>query len=215
MAVVTVDDRVLARWPAEGELAWRPAPAEGAVPRTVTDREDEAHLIGAPAVLDGECSRGSTARTRRRRATSSARAVELRRAARGDGAAARERTALEVESRLRGGLLDDLFGEAAVPDLVRRRALAFGYDLGVASRVFLRRAQRPDVAGGPTPADPEALHAPVADCAAGGAPRTSSPCAAARSRGRARDRRPSAGEDARRFEDELRASLSRRLPGVR
>ena len=188
MAVVTVDDRVLARWPAEGELAWRPATAEGAVPRTVTERDDEAHLIGAPAVLDGDVLAWITART-------AAPPGDVERAAVEYGALLvavellRERTALEVESRLRGGLLDDLFGDAAVPDLVRRRALAFGYDLDVASRVFCvepasdvaerlrRRTPRRS-----TPRWPAARPA--------GAPRTSSRSAAARSRGRARDTRP-------------------------
>ena len=213
MAVVTVDDRVLARWPAEGELAWRPATVEGAVPRTVTERDDEAHLIGAPAVLDGDVLAWITART-------AAPPGDVERAAVEYGALLvavellRERTALEVESRLRGGLLDDLFGDAAVPDLVRRRALAFGYDLDVASRVFCVEPAS-DVADAAAPADPEAVHAPVAGCAGGW-----SAANIVAVRGRAvvvvvpETPDPSAGEDGRRFEDELRASLARRLPGV-
>jgi ligand-binding sensor protein/sugar diacid utilization regulator/GAF domain-containing protein len=213
MAVVTVDDRVLARWPADGALAWRPDPAQGAVPRTVTEPDGDAHLIAAPAVLDGDVLAWITART-------AAPPGDVERAAVEYGALLvavellRERTALEVESRLRGGLLDDLFDEAAVPDLVRRRALAFGYDLGVPSRVFLVEPA-PDAPGGTTPADPDALHAPVADCAArwsganivavrGGAVAVVVP----------ETRDPPGEDDARRFEDELRASVSRRLPGV-
>jgi ligand-binding sensor protein/sugar diacid utilization regulator/GAF domain-containing protein len=212
MAVVTVDERVLARWPADGALAWRPDPATGAV-RTVTERDGDAHLIAAPAVLDGDVLAWITART-------AAPPGDVERAAVEYGALLvavellRERTALEVESRLRGGLLDDLFGDAAVPDLVRRRALAFGYDLGVASRVFLVEPA-PDAHGAGARADPDALHAPVADCAArfsaanlvavrGGAVVVVVP--------EAPD--AAAGADGVRFEDELRASLARRLRGV-
>jgi sugar diacid utilization regulator len=75
----------------------------------------------------------------------------------------RERTANEVETRLRGGLLEDLFSGDVVEDLVVKRALAFGYDLGRPSRVFLFEAA--PVAPGLTaaPLDPEAFYAPVAD----------------------------------------------------
>jgi sugar diacid utilization regulator/GAF domain-containing protein len=213
MAVVTVDDRVLARWPPEGELGWLPDPAGGALPRTVTERDGDAHLIAAPAVLDGDVLAWITART-------AAPPGDVERAAVEYGALLvavellRERTALEVESRLRGGLLDDLFGAAAVPDLVRRRALAFGYDLGVASRVFLVEAA-PDPVGGAGPADPDAVHAAVADCAT-----RWSPANIVAVRGGAvavvvpeAPDQPAADED-RHFEDELQTALGRRLPAV-
>ena len=131
----------------------------------------------------------------------------------------RERTAIEVENRLRGGLLDELFSGAAVPDLVLKRALAFGYDLTTPSRVFLVEAASEETAtaGGPaTPVDPKSFYPPVADCARrwsttnfvavrGGAvvvvvPETPDP-------GRQRPDEP-------RFEDDLRAALGQRRAAV-
>jgi ligand-binding sensor protein/sugar diacid utilization regulator/GAF domain-containing protein len=215
MVVATVDDRVLARWPADGDLDWRPGAAAGAPPRTVIEHAGETDVIAAPVVLDGDVPAWIIARM-------AVRAGDVEKAAVEYGAVLvavellRERTALEVENRLRGGLLDELFGDAAVPDLVARRALAFGYDLAIASRVFLVEPA-PAASGDEAavaPVDPETFHAPVADCAA----RWSAANLVAVRSGAVVVVVPEApdgpaGGD-RRFEDELRAALRGRLPDL-
>ncbi|MEA2270171.1 MAG: hypothetical protein QOC64_2781, partial [Solirubrobacteraceae bacterium] len=153
MVVVGPQELVLARWPLDGTLEWRPKVAAGRQPRTVVARVDDADLIAAPAVVDGETLAWIIARM-------PAVPGDVERAAVEYGALLvalellRERTAVEVETRLRGGLLEELFGEGAVEHLVVNRALAFGYDLAVPSRVFLVEAA-PAAAGAP-PVDPEA-----------------------------------------------------------
>jgi ligand-binding sensor protein/sugar diacid utilization regulator/transcriptional regulator with GAF, ATPase, and Fis domain len=212
MVVATVDDRVLARWPADGDLEWRPDTSAGSPPRTVISHTGDTDLIAAPVVLDSDVLAWIVARM-------TAPAGDVERAAVEYGAVLvavellRERTALEVENRLRGGLLDELFDESAVPDLVRKRALAFGYELAVPSRVFLVEHVPAPEAGG-RPVDPESFHAPAADCAA----RWSSSNLVAVRGGAVVvvvPERPDPGAGAeRRFEDELRAALRQRLPGL-
>lgn len=214
MVVVTVDDRVLARWPGDGELDWRPGDRAAAPPRTVIENAGETDVVAAPVVLDGDVPAWMVARMR-------APAGDVERAAVEYGALLlavellRERTALEVENRLRGGLLDELFDEAAVPDLVAKRALAFGYDLDVASRVFLVEAA-PEAAGAQAaaPVDPETFRGPVAACAA----RWSAANLVAVRSGAVVVVVPEAPDAPagaeRRFEDDLRAALRARLPGV-
>jgi ligand-binding sensor protein/sugar diacid utilization regulator len=211
MVVVGPQERVLARWPLDGTIEWRPD-LGSAQPRTVVTRADDADLIAAPAVVDGETLAWIIARM-------AAPPGDVERAAVEYGALLvalellRERTAIEVETRLRGGLLEELFGEGAVEHLVVNRALAFGYDLAVPSRVFLVEAA-PAAAGAP-PVDPEAFYAPVADCARrwstknlvalrGGAVVVVVPEA------------PDAVVDGaeQRFEDDLQAILASRLPQV-
>jgi sugar diacid utilization regulator len=165
MAVVTVQDRTMARWPADGTLDWRPDVAAGQPPRTVIERLGDDSVVAAPAVLAGEVLAWLIARM-------PAPVGDVERAAVEYGALLvavellRERTAIEVENRLRGGLLDELFGGGAVPDLVLKRALAFGYDLTTPSRVFLVEAASEETAGAATPVDPKSFYPPVAECAA-------------------------------------------------
>jgi len=150
--------------PLFGRIRARPGRRSPAAGRALTAGRD---LIAAPAVLAGEVLAWMIARMR-------APAGDVERAAVEYGALLvavellRERTAIEVENRLRGGLLDELFSGAAVPDLVLKRALAFGYDLTTPSRVFLVEAASEETAaaGGPaTPVDPKSFYPPVADCA--------------------------------------------------
>ena len=215
MLVVTVDERILARWPADGRLEWAPASDGDDPPRTVIERLEDADVVAAPAVLEGDVLAWIIARMR-------GPAGDVERAAVEYGALLvavellRERTALEVENRLRGGLLDELFDDAAVPDLVRRRALAFGYDLSVPSRVFL--VEPPAAASGAdaaaAPADIEAFRAPVADCAGAW---SAANLVAVRSGAIVvvvpeTPDSPAGGD--RRFEDDLESMLRKRLPGV-
>ena len=212
MVVATVDDRILARWPADGRLEWRPGASAGASPRTVIERSGDADVIAAPVVTEGDVPAWIIAQPR-------GPAGDVERAAVEYGALLvavellRERTALEVENRLRGGLLDELFGDAAVPDLVLKRALAFGYDLAASSRVFLvEPAPGAEASGGPV--DPESFQVPVADCAAQW---STANLVAIRSGAVVVvvPENPDGGSGGeRRFEDELRAMLRRRLPDL-
>jgi sugar diacid utilization regulator len=49
----------------------------------------------------------------------------------------RERTALEVEHRLRGGFLEDLFSGEFVEDLIVKQGAAFGFDLAAPARIYV------------------------------------------------------------------------------
>jgi ligand-binding sensor protein/sugar diacid utilization regulator/GAF domain-containing protein len=208
MLVIAPADRVLARWPPDGALDWRPEDDPGPHPRTVLSSSADGEVIAAPAVVDGDTCAWIIARM-------AAPPGDVERAAVEYGALLvavellRERTAIEVENRLRGGLLEDLFGGAAVEDLAVKRALAFGYDLSVASRVFaIEAAPAPPGAARP-PIDPEAFYAPVVACARrwsaanlvalrGGAVVVIVPDA------------PDGDAGERSFEDELRAALDDR-----
>jgi sugar diacid utilization regulator/GAF domain-containing protein len=215
MVVVTDEHRVLGRWPADGDLEWRPDASAGSPPRTVIEHTRDGDVVAAPVVLDGDVPAWIIARM-------AGSAGDVERAAVEYGAVLvavellRERTALEVENRLRGGLLDELFGDAAVPDLVARRALAFGYDLAMASRVFLVEPApaAPGAEAAAAPVDPESFQGPVAECAA----RWSAANLVAVRSGAVvvvvpdePDRRD---DSDRRFEDDLRATLRRRLPDL-
>jgi ligand-binding sensor protein/sugar diacid utilization regulator len=212
MLVLAPRERVLARWPVDGGLDWRPDDAAPGPPRTVVTRAEGASVVAAPAVVDGETLAWIAARMAEPPGDVERAAVEY-------GALLvalellRERTAIEVETRLRGGLLEDLFGDVLVQDLVVKRALAFGYDLGRPSRVFLVEAVPAGGAGTAAPIDPEAFYGPVAESAR----RWSAQSLVALRAGAVVIVVPDApdGEAAgaeRRFEDELRAAVGARMP---
>jgi sugar diacid utilization regulator len=66
----------------------------------------------------------------------------------------RERTTLEVETRLRGGLLEELFSGVFSEDMTLKQGLALGFDLTVPSRVILAEPASEDA----TRADVEAIY---------------------------------------------------------
>ena len=200
---------VLTRWPAGAAIDWRPASGAGGEPRTVVAELDGASVVAAPTIVDGDTLAWVIARRREPPGDVERAAVEY-------GAMLvalellRERTAIEVETRLRGGLMEELFNDGLVEDVVAGRALAFGYDLTRPSRVFLVEAEG---------LDPETFYAPVASCAQawsarslvalrGGAVVVVAP--------EAPDAPGApAGTDApegRRFEDELRTATRAELP---
>ncbi len=162
MLVLAPQERVLARWPEDSVIDWRPERIPGQGPRTVVRRDGDLHLIAAPAVLDGDTLAWIVARMAAPPGDVERAAVEYA-ALLAALELLRERTANEVETRLRGGLLEDLFSGDVLEDLLVTRALAFGYDLARPSRVFLVEAApvAPGSAGGPM--DPEAFFAPVAE----------------------------------------------------
>jgi ligand-binding sensor protein/sugar diacid utilization regulator len=203
-------DRVLARWPAHAVIDWRPEVVPDGQPRTVACRVGDREMLAAPATVDGHTLAWIIARR-------TAPPGDVERAALEYGALLvalellRERTAIEVETRLRGGLLEELFSENVVADMVAGRALALGYDLGLPSRVFLVEAA-PSDAGDPTPpVDPQSFFVPVADYA-----RTWSPHSLVAARGGALVViAPEAPDgDDRRFEDKLQAVARGALPAA-
>ena len=164
MLVLAPQGRVLARWPVEAIIDWRPEIAPGEQPRTVVTQEEDSNVVAAPAMVDGDALGWVIARMTERPGDVERAAIEY-----GALLAAlellRERTAIEVETRLRGGLLEDLFGDAVVEDLVTQRALAFEYDLRRPSRVFLVEATPAGTEATAPPVSPESFYAPLAQCA--------------------------------------------------
>ena len=203
---------VLARWPANAAVEWRPQAAERRQPRTIASEVDGASVLAAPAVVDGDTLAWIVAR-------SAALPGEVERAAVEYGAVLvavellRERTAIEVETRLRGGLLEELFSDGVVDEVVAQRALAFGHDLARPSRVFLVEATTDGEGGGVVPLDAESVYAAAANCAAAWSTRS-----LVALRGGAvvvvAPETPDAEAEAggRRLEDELRASTDAMLP---
>lgn len=206
--------RALERWPLDSAIEWRPEPAPGDTPRTLARHADGVDLLAAPAVVAGDTVAWIVAGR-------SAPPGDVERAAVEYGALLvalellRERTAIEVETRLRGGLLEELFADAAVDELVTKRALAFGYELTWPSRVFVVEAARAGDAKGPAPVDPEVFYGLVADCA-----RAWSPRSLVALRGGAvvvvAPETPQADRagNRRRLEDELQATARAKLPDI-
>ncbi len=201
LLVLASHGRTLAQWPQRSGIDWRPELAPGQSPRTVVARDGDRHVVAAPAVLDSRVQAWIIARMPSAPGDVERAAVEYA-ALLASLELLRERTALEVEARLRAGLLDELFGGGGPEGLVIERAHAFGYDLTQPSRVFLMEAASPE--GGLTPADPEALHGLTLECAQ----RWSGQNLVALSGGAVVivvPESPSEGEAAgRRFEDDLR-----------
>lgn len=207
LVIVAPGERVLAAWPPDAAVPWDADADADPGARSVHREDGVGHLLGAPAVVDGQILAWVVARL----ATEPG---EIERAAVEYGALLaaldllRERTAIEVETRLRGGLLEDLFKGEFVDELIAERARALGYDLSVPSRVIL--IEPADAAGGRRPVSPETFYAPVADTA-----RQWSAANLVAMRGDAivvvAPEQPETAEG-RRLEEVLRAALKRRLP---
>lgn len=128
-------DNVLARAPEHGEMRWTP-PGGEFEPRTITSHTADGYVAAAPAAVEEEIFAWLVARL-------DVAPGQVERAAIEYGALLiaiellRERTALEVEHRLRGGFLEELFSGEFVEDLLVKQGMAFGFDLRKPSRVFL------------------------------------------------------------------------------
>lgn len=150
---------VLARSPESGELSW--CPPEGQFEgRTLSDDGEAGHILAAPAAVQDEILAWVVGRF-------DALPGQVERAALEYGALLvavellRERTALEVEHRLRGGFLEELFSGEFVDDLIVRQGAAFGLDLAAPTRIFLIES----VDGELSQANAHLLYSLVADCA--------------------------------------------------
>jgi sugar diacid utilization regulator len=73
----------------------------------------------------------------------------------------RERTALEVEQRLRGGFIDELFSGEFVEELIIKQGAAFGLDLTAPTRIFVIEAAEAEL----SPANSHLLYSIATDCA--------------------------------------------------
>jgi sugar diacid utilization regulator/GAF domain-containing protein len=125
---------MLARSPADGKWSWRPegnGPAPGGARRA-----EDGFVASAPAAVQDETLAwvagrfdGSPGQVEQAALEYGALLVALE--------LLRERTAIEVEHRLRGGFLQELFSGEFVDDVVLKQAEAFGIDLTLPSRIFL------------------------------------------------------------------------------
>ncbi len=124
---------VLARAPAGGDWSWSPR-ANGSDGGAA--EHDDVHVGSAPATVQDEVLAWVAARF-------AAAPGQVEQAALEYGALLvalellRQRTALEVEHKLRGGFLEELFSGDFVEDLVIKQAEAFGLDLTSPTRIFL------------------------------------------------------------------------------
>src|SRR3954449_9719782 len=193
----------LAAAPAGDTFQWTPprGPAE-VPPATLVDDADGRPVVAAPASVETEVLAWVAVRFR-----AEAGAVEQAAVEHGAVLAAlellRERTALEVEARLRRGLVEELFSGQYVDELVVRRSLALGFDPRRPARVFVVEAVGDD----PSPRELQGIHAAVRSCAAASGREhlvaLDGPTVVAV----VADEAESAA-----FEDELRAVLGRELP---
>lgn len=152
VAIIDARGGCLARYPADGTLDWLPPQHPGSPSAIV-----EGSVIACPAVVEGEPLAWVVA--------SDGQLSDVGRAALDHGALLtalellRERTALEVEVRLRGGLIEELFSGHFVEEMVIKQALSLGFDVTVPSRVIVVEP----AAGDASRSDIEAIYALVAE----------------------------------------------------
>lgn len=135
IVVVGARSEVLARWPTDIPLTWE-SPQSGEIPTTIISKEGPDTLVACPAVVGAETLAWVVARRQ-------GELTRVGRAALEHGALLtalelmRERTAEEVEVRLRGGLVEELLSGHFVEDMLLKQGLGLGFDLTSPSRVIL------------------------------------------------------------------------------
>lgn len=208
LTMVTADQRILASWPPGTSIDWRPVVEDGGSHAIQEQDDGEAHLLAAPAVVEYEQLGWVIGRLRKDPDDVDRAAVEY-------GALLtalellRERTATEIETRLRGGLLDELFTGEFVDELIGRQALAFGFDLEQPSRVFLSEGVARPLSGVQASVDPERLLTTVMRLA-----REVSAGSLVVLRGTAVVAVVPEGEEELPFEERLHAALAERFPDL-
>jgi len=216
--VVDAHDRVLASSSDDDELGWRPQPTHSGLTGCLVVEEQGWHMAAAPAAIQGEVLAWVVARL-------SAPPGNVERAAIEYCALVtalellRDRTELEVETRLRGGFLEDLFREDHIPELITKQALVFGFDIHRPSRVLVVEGS-PPVAAGQTADRPDVVDAETLYAAVTVTLRRWESEALVAIRGNAvvgvvHDDEPAAdGPDHEALEDRLLNALRTRLPGL-
>jgi sugar diacid utilization regulator len=159
VAVVGPLGNLLARSPEKGELRWNP-PRDASGARTVVEVAGAGHVAAAPAAVQDEILAWVVARFPASPGQVETSALEY-------GALLvtlellRERTGLEVEHRLRGGFLDELFSGEFVEDLIIKQGAAFGLDLTAPTRIYLIEPAEGELG----PANSRLLYSVAGDCA--------------------------------------------------
>jgi ligand-binding sensor protein/sugar diacid utilization regulator/transcriptional regulator with GAF, ATPase, and Fis domain len=159
VAVMGSLGEVLARAPQFGSLQWNP-PDEEPKARTITEAVPGGQIAAAPAAVRDEILAWVAARFESPPGQVERSAIEY-------GALLvalellRERTAIEVEQRLRGGFLDELFNGEFVEDLIIKQGAAFGLDLTAPTRIFLIEAAEGELG----PVNGHLLYSVATDCA--------------------------------------------------
>ena len=153
-------ENVLARSSAGGVLDWSP-PKDELGTRTISSDDDAGHVVAAPATVQDEILAWVVARfetppgqVERGALEYGALLVAIERL--------RERTALEVEHRLRGGFLEELLSGEFVEELIVKQGAAFGFDLAAPARIFVIEP----VDGELSQADGRLLDSIASECAA-------------------------------------------------
>ena len=172
---------LLARSPENGELRWHPTARRRRRARTVVEDAGAGHVAAAPAAVQDEILAWVVARFEASPGQVETSALEY-------GALLvalellRERTALEVEHRLRGGFLDELFSGEFVEDLIIKQGAAFGLDLTAPTRIYLVEPAEGELG----PANATCSTRSARDCAAVSGPARSGGGRGQRRRGAAR-----------------------------
>jgi ligand-binding sensor protein/sugar diacid utilization regulator/GAF domain-containing protein len=136
MVILGIRGGVLARWPRNATIELNVDELDDRTAQTVVSGDGNDVVLAAPAVVEGEVLAWIVVRVPRDVGEIERTAVEY-------GALLtavdllRERTAIEIETRLRGGLVEELFSGEFADERTEKQAVALGYDLSVPSRVVL------------------------------------------------------------------------------
>ena len=204
VVIVGVQGGVLARWPATATVEWDLEGLDGARSDTVVLERDGDVVQAAPAIVEGEVLAWVVARSTHAPEEIERTAVEYGALLTAIGLL-RERTAIEVETRLRGGLVEELFSGEFADERTLKQAIALGFDLSVPSRVVLVEP----ASGKGSRTDIEALYAAVSSASE----RWPGECLVAlRGAGVVAIVRKSSARRAETLEDSIRKMLQRRVP---
>lgn len=204
IAIVGPSGGVLASWPGVVEPVTEPSLTPQDVPATIVTEWDGMNAVAAPATVDGEVLAWLLARPE-------GAIGDVERAAAEYGATLaalellRERASIEVETRLRGGFIEELFSGSYVDDLILKQGVSLGFDLGVPSRVVLVEPAVPDTSR----FDLEILYGVVSDVLRA---QTRDHLVAMRGNVVVALVNDSQGEGGRPFEDAARARIEDRMP---
>jgi sugar diacid utilization regulator/GAF domain-containing protein len=204
VVIVGVQGGVLARWPTTATVDWDLEGRGEGGPDTVVVEYERDVVLAAPAIVEGEVLAWVVARITHEAGEIERTAVEYGALLTAIGLL-RERTAIEVETRLRGGLIEELFSGEFADERTLKQATALGFDLSVPSRVVLVEP----ASGKGSRTDIEALYAAVS----GAAERWPEECLVAlRGTGVVAIVQKGMARGDATFEDSARKMLQRRVP---